>query len=61
MAFVFARTILLSFKPDENSEMLIKCIETARAIAENSKDTVAYGVLDSFQQELKASEAEFQK
>jgi hypothetical protein len=50
---------LLSFKPDENIETLIKCIKTARAIAENAKDTAAYEVLDILHQELKASEAEF--
>ncbi|OQE20843.1 hypothetical protein PENFLA_c015G10307 [Penicillium flavigenum] len=40
---------------------LVKCVETARAIAENSKDTAAYGVPGSFHQEPKASEAEFQR
>lgn len=49
---------LLSFKPDENKETLIKCIESARSF---TKDPKVYAVYNKFCQALKESEIEFQK
>jgi hypothetical protein len=49
---------LLSFKPNEDKETLIKCIETARSFA---KDPKVYAVLNKFYEALKASAEEFQR